>query len=301
MPRRLLVLLALVALAPAGLAACGESSGGGDHGATPVLSARALANVADTTTAKGGMRMTLDQTMTLGSEGSFRSHAQGAFDVKTRRGEMTMSTDLSSLPGAAGAGAGAASVQHMIFDGLTFYMTVPALAHALPGAKKWLKIDVAKLGKVAGIDLGSLAQGSSQDPTQALQYLKAAAGDVTKVGRETVRGEPTTHYTATIDFDKVADAYPADRRAAVRRALKQVTRLSGTRTVPMEVWVGDDGLARRLAYAITSDVGGQRAKIDQRIELYDFGTKVDVKIPSARESVDASRLGAGLESGLVNG
>ena len=298
MPRRLVSALALLAIA-FGTAACGEAVD--DNGSVPVVSAQALATVADKTTAQGGVRMTLDQTMSLGRMGSIPAHAEGVFDSKTRRGEMTMSMDLSSVPGAGALGG--ASEQRMIFDGLTFYMTVPALTHSLPGARKWLKIDVAKLGKTAGIDLGSLMQGASQDPTQALQYLKAAAGDVTKVGTETVRGEPTTHYKATIDFDKVPAAYPADQRAAVRRSLKQIVRLSGTSSVPMEVWVGDDGLARRLAYTVRSDFGGERATIRQRIEFYDFGTKVDVKVPSARESVDITKLGGALGAGggLLNG
>jgi hypothetical protein len=299
MLRRLVSALALLAIA-LGTAACGEATD--DNGAVPVLSAQALANVADKTTAKGGVRMTLDQTMSLGRQGSIPSHAEGVFDTKTSRGEMTMSMDLSSLPGA-GALGGAASDQHMIFDGLTSYVTIPALVHGLGGDKKWLKIDLSTLGKEAGIDLGSLVQGGGQDPTQALQYLKAAAGDVTTVGTETVRGQPTTHYKATIDFDKVADAYPADQRAAVRRSMKQLTRLSGTSTVPMQVWVGDDGLVRRVDYSVTSDFGGERAKIKQRIEYYDFGTKVDVKVPSARESVDISELAGALGAGggLVNG
>jgi hypothetical protein len=296
MPRRLLSALALLAIA-FGLVACGERSD--SSGGVATLSAQALANVADKTTAKGGVRMSIEQTMSLPGAGSIPSTAQGVFDSKTNRGEMTLSMDLSSLPGAGGLGGGA-SKQRMIFDGLTFYMSFPALADSLPGGKKWLKIDLAKFGKQAGIDLGALMQGGGQDPTQSLQYLKAASGDVTKVGTETVRGAPTTHYTATIDFNKVPDAFPADKRAAIRRSTKQIIRLAGSSTAPMEVWIGDDGVLRRMADTITTNIAGERATIKQRIELYDFGTKVDVKIPSARESVDASDLGAGL-SGALNG
>src|SRR4051794_28310460 len=158
-------LLALLAIAPLALVACGESSDDGDRGAIPVLSAHALANVADTTTAKGTMRMTMRQTMTIGGEGALPMRGQGVFDTKNKRGEMTMSIDLSSLKGA-GALGGAASEQRVILDGSTMYMSSPQLAGGLPGGKRWLKIDVAKFGRQAGIDVGSLMQSGSQDPTQ---------------------------------------------------------------------------------------------------------------------------------------
>jgi hypothetical protein len=293
MPRRALSALALLAAA-AGIAACGESSDGG--GGVAVLSPRALASVADKTTATGGLHMTLDQTMTIPGEGTIPTHAEGSFDTRARRGEITTTTDLSSVAGAGDLRA-AASEQHVILDGLTFYMTSPVLAESFPAGKKWLKLDIGKLGKQAGIDFGALTQ-SGQDPTQALQYLRAASGDIVKVGAETVRGEPTTHYRATIDFDKVADAAPADQRAAIRRSIRQIVRLAGTSRAPMEVWIGEDGLARRLTDRITTKIAGRRSTITQRIELYDFGAKVDVQIPRASETLDAANLGAALAGAL---
>jgi hypothetical protein len=294
MAHRLLPLLALVAIA-LGLVACGEAD---DSGGAPILSAQALANVADTTTAKGGVRMSMRQTMRIPGLGTVPSDSEGVFDTKTGRGEMTLSMDLSGLPDAARVGGGGSSEQHMIFDGLTFYMSSPALAASLPAGKRWIKIDVTELGKQAGVDFGSLIQGGSQDPTQVLQYLKAASGDVRKVGTEKVRGTRTTHYKATIDFNKVADTLPADRRAAVRATMRELIRLAGTSKAPMEVWIGDDGVLRRMTNTVTSNFDGQRTTITQRIELYDFGTKVDVKIPRASESIDASNLGAALAGAL---
>jgi hypothetical protein len=295
-------LLALLAIAPLFLVACGESSDDGNRGAIPVLSAHALANVADTTTAKGTMRMTMRQTFSLGGEGSLPMSGQGVFDTKNNRGEMTMTMDLSSLEGA-GALGGAASKQHVIIDGSTMYMSSPLLAGGLPGGKQWLKLDLAKLGKQAGIDVGSLMQSGSQDPTQMLRFLKGASGDITKLGSETVRGEPTTHYKATVDFTKIPDTVPASQRAAVRSAMRQLVGLAGTKTMPMEVWIGDDGVARRIATDMTMTIDGQRTKLAQRMEFYDFGTKVAIAVPRASETFDAGELGRGLGGGgnLLNG
>jgi hypothetical protein len=290
MPRRLVLALVVALLAPA-LAACGsDEKTAKDSGLSGgVLSAKDLALVADKTTDKGSFRLSLAQTMSLGDQGTIPATATGAFDTATKRGEMTMSMDLSNIPGGDALGGGA-SKQKMIFDGLTFYMSSPALSGALPGAKKWMKIDLQDIGSQLGLDFGALTQGASQDPTQALEYLKGASGDVTKVGTEDVRGEPTTHYKATIDFTKVADAAPADQRAALRKTMRQIVKLSGTKTAPMEVWVGDDGLVRRYASTIVGETAGQRTKVTQRIELYDFGTKVDVKIPPASETMDIGDL-----------
>ena len=43
--------------------------------------------------------MSLEQTMTVAGEGSVPATAEGRFDTKAQRGEMTMSMDLSSLGG----------------------------------------------------------------------------------------------------------------------------------------------------------------------------------------------------------
>ena len=168
----------------------------------------------------------------------------------------------------------------MIFDGLTFYMRSPLFEPLLPAGKRWLKIDLDTIGQEAGLDLGALVnQGASQDPTQVLAYLKAASGDVERVGTETVRGVATTHYKATIDFRKVPDSAPADQRAAVRRSIEQLIELSGASTAPMEVWIGRTASPAASCRRRRPGRRQQRITLRQRTELYDFGTKVDVAIP----------------------
>jgi hypothetical protein len=288
-PKSLLVLLALAT----GLSACGAAS----DNSTAVLTPASLANIASKTTAKGGVRMTMDQTMSLGSEGAIPTRAEGVFDTKTKRGEMTMTMDLSAISGGDQLPAGAGR-EHVILDGLTFYMSSPLFSANLPAGKKWLKLDLDKLGKSVGIDFGSLTQGAGQDPTQSLNYLKAASGDVTKVGSENVRGEPTTHYKATIDFNRVPDSAPADQRAAMRKSIRQIIKLAGASTAPMEVWIDKDGIVRRMSTTIATKIGGQRGTIRQRMELYDFGTKVDVQVPDASQTVDAGDLGGSSGGGI---
>jgi hypothetical protein len=289
----LLALLTLIALAGL-LAACGDDAD--DPGAKVAsISPQRLALVADRTTATGGVRMSLRQTMQIAGEGSVPATAEGRFDTKRRRGEMTLSLDTASLGG--GSAGGGAIEQRMVFDGLTIYLSSPMLQQILPGGKRWMKLDLAAAGKQAGLDLGSLAtSGAGQDPTQVLAYLKATSGAVQRIGTETVRGVATTHYKATIDFRKVPDSAPAGQRAAVRRSIDQLIKLSGASTAPIEVWIGEDGLARRLVSTTTTGTAAQRITVRQRVELYDFGTNVDVAIPPASQVVDAGDL-AGLAPG----
>lgn len=289
---RSLALVAALTFAFA-LSACGSAKKPGFQAGT--LSAKDLATVADKTSAIGGARIAMQQTMKLGSQGTLPSSVTGVVDVANRRGEMTASTDVGGLA-RAGSGDGGKLDEDIVFDGLTLYMKSVAFDQLLPAGKHWLKLDLDKLGQQVGIDMSALTQGSSGDPTQVLQYLKAASGDVTRVGTETVRGEPTAHYKATVDFNKLPDAVPAGQRAAMRTSIRQVIKLSGSSTAPMEVWIGDDGIARRIVDTITTNIAGQTAKITQRVELYDFGTKVDVTIPSADDTYDMSKLG-GLSQG----
>ncbi len=124
-----------------------------------------------------------------------------------------------------------------------------------------------------------------------MQMLKAVSGEVEKVGDEDVRGVSTTHYRATIDFDKYPLAVPAANRAAVRKSIDSLIKLTGTRTVPVDVWVDGDAVVRRFAQTTRMNVpGAGRMQMKQTIELYDFGTKVDVQAPPAREVQDLSEL-----------
>src|SRR2546423_10568251 len=114
--------------------------------------------------------------------------------------------------------------------------------------KPWVKVNVDEGGSAGVIDYNSFLQfGQGGNPTQALEYLRAA-GKVKKVGNDEIRGVRTTHYKATVDLTKVADAAPAKNRESLRREVNRAIALTGERTIPVEVWIGKDGLVRREAY-----------------------------------------------------
>lgn len=277
--RWLVVLLAVLAAIPA-IAGCGSDD---------VLSPEAVARAADKTASKGGSRVAIDQTATLPGQSPISMSGSGVIDPKAMRGRLEL--DLSRVPGQPND-ISADARQEVIFERHTMYMRSPVFSAILPAGKRWLKIDLDKAGRAAGIDLGALAR-QGQDPTQALRYLKAASGDVKRVGIQDVRGVQTTRYNATIDLRRYPDVVPAKDRESVRRTIEQVIELAGTNKAPMDVWIGKDGVVRRLKQRIRTLLApGLRGTIEQQIDLFDFGTQVDLRLPPEDQTQDATDLAA---------
>jgi hypothetical protein len=278
--RAVLTLLALgTALA---LTACGGGGGNvsatSSAGATQTVSgsdASALIAAAQAkTTAAGSARVSFTLEMTGGAADGTMS-GDGVFD--RHGGRMTM--DLGGLSGGA-LGSGQAEV---IFRDLVYYMKLPEAAAAqLPTGKAWLKFDLGALSKEQGLDFEQLTQLNQSDPSQALQLLSGAE-DFEEVGKEEVRGVETTHYRGTVDMSKVAENAPEDLQDDIRK----IVEATGERTVPMDVWVDGDGLARRLKWTQQLPQG---AAMTMDEELYDFGVEVDAEPPPEDEVFDITAL-----------
>ncbi len=286
--RSLATLIAVLA-AVAALAGCGSD----------VPSAEGIAEAADATAAKGGAKVSLQQTFASPGSETLSMSGGGVIDSQTRTGHLKLR--ISGGPGLPSTIDRGRLTQEVIIDRLTIYMRSPLLAEALPGGAQWLKLDLEKLGRAAGIDFSVLAQ-TGQDPSQSLQLLKALSGEVEKVAREDVRGVSTTHYKATVDLRKYPSVVPAGSRAAAKATIDKTIELTGTRTVPVDVWIDRDNLVRRFQQRLTFQLGGRGMPITQRFELYDFGTKVDVTPPPARQVKDLSGVaGSGLSGSSGSG
>jgi LppX/LprAFG-like lipoprotein len=269
MPRRaLLLLLPILALT---LAACG---GGGSMSLDPVASAATKTVDAQT--------FTTDFTATVKVLGrSFSFGGNGAVDLGANATSLTM--DLSGIPLPQGsAGQGGAGTVDIVFANGIMYLRMPMLASKLPSGKTWLKLDVQKLAAAKGFDLGSF---KNVDPSQVLAQLQAA-GDVQKVGTETIQGAETTHYHAVIDVAKSPNLTDK-QRAAIQKALG-----GADRTVPVDVWIDSDGHVRRETTSFSFGKGLQGAQMAMTMNFSDFGQPVTVTVPSADRVQDITALAA---------
>jgi hypothetical protein len=280
--RKMVLLLAAVLLLPA--------CGGGDS-----VSADPVAEAATKTTEAGSSRV--EFTMAVEVEGqTFSMGGDGVFDYSRPQGRMTI--DLGDLAELS-RGVLVDRPMEVVFDGLVYYMRFPGGLMELGGlGDKWLKIDFAKLDEETGVDLGALQQ-ANQNPAQLLQFLRGTSDDIEELGRESVRGVETTHYRATVDLDEAAERgadvgeFSDEMREQLEAEIERVKRQTGLETLPVDVWVDEDDLVRRLRMNFTFPVDGEQAGMDMKVDYFDFGVEVRAAPPPAAETVDVAEL-AGL-------
>jgi len=257
------------------LSACGGSS----HSATPPVrklsgSDVVLASV-KTTAATKSAKVSL--SMTVGSTESVAVKFDGAVDFET--GDSQFTADLGGLMGSMMPGG----LEMRVVNKVAYVKLPDSLSGFLGGSGsggKWLSIDTAKAGKGAGGGFSNLGQG---DPTKFLAYLETVSDDVKQVGTDSVRGVETKHYKATLDLGKTIDQakVPASLREKLKGLLEQ--RGAQAQTIPVDVWVDNDGHVRRTTMQI------QSATVT--LELYDFGAPVNVEAPPADQIISLKDFG----------
>jgi hypothetical protein len=164
-----------------------------------------------------------------------------------------------------------------VITGNVLYMRSSVFGQlGLPANKQWVKLDLGQLAQQSGVDLSSLAN-TSPTPASALSYLRGAS-KVREVGQESIDGAKTTHYKVTVDLEKAVSRSDSITQEALRRVIQS----SGTKTLPIDVWVDSQGLVRKVLYAQRAGANDVRVTMD----LHDYGKPVTVKPPPADEVVD---------------
>jgi hypothetical protein len=311
MNRRLTALLAAGSLALLG--ACGGGDGtssqagsatdkkdvsgkGGDAGELSALdlALAAAGRAAEAKTSRFAFTMSVS-----GPNGPVNLTANGASDSSVPL--MSLDMDMASIiPGTPPGGATVSTV----FDGKAVYMHFPEeLAKGLPGGKQWARLDLAALSSQAGIDVAALtAQFNSSDPLTNIALLTGAAGDVTEVGTEEVRGVSTRHLRMTVDLQKaseqVASKITGPSAERLKAAVTQAATTMGATQLPIEAWIDADGFPRRLTYVMDlskAKVPGAEGApatgtAQVSMEFFDFGKDVDVKVPPQGDTIDLAEL-----------
>jgi hypothetical protein len=227
-------------------------------------------------------------TMSLPGPGA-RVELSGTGAVDNETPILAVDLDIGAL-GAALPGGG---TTNFVFDGGTFYLRFPeALAGAL-GGRRWVRIALSDLSKQSGADLeATLEQFRSSDPGGNLAMLLGAADDVRQVGTEEVRGERSVHLRLTVDVDKALGRAPGRFRSSLSQLLSRL----GSRELPVDVWIGEDSLPRRIAYEMDLSRAGLAAlpgaptSVRMRLDIFDYGKPVDSVVPPPDQTMDLSQL-----------
>jgi hypothetical protein len=229
-------------------------TGGRGHGGAPTSTHAVFAAAAATEGAKTA-DISVSATTAAGSVS-----AQGAADLTN--GDATFTVTLP-------ASLGTTEVES---TGGAVYVQVPSALTAFTGGKPWARLSAPATASGAPVGF---------DATWLLNWLKSIAGPVTIVGTgQTVHGDATTEYSTTIDLSKVAANAPAD--------LQPYT----SQTVPVHLWI--DGANRLRELTASFDASGTPAaslgSTSVTVELWGFGTPVQVTAPPADQVGDATSL-----------
>lgn len=185
-------------------------------------------------------------------------------------------------------------VEMRVLDGEKAYMKFPEemTAQISPG-KPWVVMDYKQImQEQLGVSDPSQLQGAGQDPLRQFRYLRSVSDSVEKLGKEEVRGVPTTRYRAVVDMEKALSQNPAQRRLyeKTRETLKDPK-------VPMEIWLDKDDVVRRYKMDMTLNVpettsggGNGEARTTMTAEYFDFGAPLEVTPPPADQTIPYEQI-----------
>ncbi|MBW3594755.1 MAG: hypothetical protein KY391_04180 [Actinobacteria bacterium] len=239
---------------------------------------------AEKTIAQGTAKTYTKQVMAFENEsqGTLTMESNGVIDFETLTQEATMTA--SGEGGQAEAIAAEMGTTKLVSEGLVAYFQSALYDRFLEPGTEWVKLDLQAAGEKMGMDLGSLTQVGSNDPTQQFDYLMGIE-DIEEVGTEDVRGATTTHYRGTGSFDAAKEELPDDAAETIER----IQEIMDIDSFDIDIWIDDEGLTRRMSFVYdripmgTTVTDGSWTML---MEYYDFGTKLDVEIPPDEEVTD---------------
>ncbi len=260
---RLLAAAALAVAAAGALAGCGSSA---TETRTPVERA------AYVTSSGPGYRFTLSsQASVAGRTASFT--ARGSIDERLRQGTLTM--QLGSLTVSE------------IESGPYIYVRVPASGGSLAsGSRPWVRADIYTFTQA--LSGSNPIAGDTSSPTQLLEILRAG-GTVSRIGREDVRGVATTRYHAMVDFERYASTVAAGQRAGAQAYASELKRITGSSSLPVDVWVDDAQRIRRFETRLRLCTPQGTLTDAISMDLYDYGQQPVVVAPAPSQATDITQ------------
>jgi hypothetical protein len=116
--------------------------------------------------------------------------------------------------------------------------------------------------------------------------LRSEGATIRKVGSATVDGTAATHYRVTVDVEKALES-----KGLTSPLLGSLA--SQTPKLPVNVWVGKDGLVRRVQISYGYAVAGRQMRIRMAMDVSDYGAHVSIAAPPSGKVFDATQLAQG--------
>ncbi len=212
----------------------------------------------------------------------------GAFDNDA--GIFTFTMDMSGMAGSLGEEvppelADMFGVMEVRQIGETTYMSWPFFSF-LGVQTPWISMPTDE----GGFATDELTPGGTPaNPADFLSLFEDTTATITEIGRETVRGVETTHWLAVFDTETLT----AEQRAELEAQSGAIP----LEEMPMDIWIGDDGLVYRYVVDLAGDTvetapGEGFERMVMTFEMFDWGEDIDVEAPPADQVTDASELEA---------
>ncbi|WP_433474720.1 LppX_LprAFG lipoprotein [Spirillospora sp. CA-142024] len=223
------------------------------------------------------MQMTGSTTGDMSANGTMQYRTKPDLAYSMNFGQMTV------------AGKSMSGMEQRLV-GRNMYMKMPMLTQLGGGSKPWIKISLDELGAKSGLNIDELLQQSRQmDPVQNTKMLTASK-DAREVGKETIDGVQTTHYTGTYRMSDAISKLSPETQEAYRKSLGT----TGTQAMNFDLWVDGRQLPRQMTMKSLQSEGGT---MTMTMKYRDFGKPVQITEPPASEVTDFGQLMNRLGSG----
>ncbi len=252
-PSRTMIVLALTALA---LTGCATRGGPGLVAATATTDTAAaeLRAAADSAGTATSARVTAHYEMTTAA-GTIAYSLTGVTSIDGTETDLT-----GVLPASQSNGRGDVRMHQIVTDG---WMYVRYDGGGMPDDWFKVKYDLFASG----------AAGTSTDQREQLRAM-STLNDLEKVGPETIRGVPTTHYRGTMDFSMMSAFLSSMGQPDSRSAAP------GTDASPVEVWLDGKRRIVRQRMELSTTMQGETVTSSVVMDFSDWGVALDISAPA---------------------
>lgn len=244
-----------------------------------------LARAPEATAAERSAAFSLDMRMRLGEPDAgmlFTASGEGVYDLDAGVGRMQM-----KVPGLGAA-------FDLVLGRDAVYFRVPNVLGGGGVGGQWVRRPLADSTRAALL-------GSGAGPAGLSRMLDSVAGDVERLGADTVRGTPVEGFGFTVEGSELVGA-----------GRETPEGLAGT-DVPVEAWLDEDDRLRRIVARVDLGpaidaarermadslgagrrlggmIGSLADTLSTTVELYDFGTAVEVQPPEGEDVMDVGEF-----------